>query len=72
MNLSGIGNVIGGLGSAYGAYSQGKMAKELLKLQKMDWREEKDRKKKSQARLDLGASRAFGQKYDSAALPMAG
>ena len=49
------GSILGGLGSAYGSYKQGKMADELVKLQKQDYLDEKNRKKKTQARLDLAA-----------------
>lgn len=54
------GSILGGLGSAYGSYKQGKMADELVKLQKQDYYDEKKRKKKTQARLDLAAHNLSG------------
>ena len=68
MNWSAIGSTLGGLGSLYGAYSQQKMGKELLALQKSFANDEKKRKKKSQARLDYAADTAF-HRDDNARLP---
>lgn len=66
-DLSALGNVLGGLAQGYGAFQQSKAMKELLKMQKLDWQEEKDRKKRTQGRIDL----AFADhKYDSPAVPL--
>ncbi len=71
MNAKDWGSILGGVGNAYGAYSQGKAAKEILDLQKLDVAEEKARKKKTQARLDLAAENlGVDHRYDSAALPL--
>ncbi len=71
MDFSALSSLIGGLAQGYGVWQQGKLAKELLKLQKQDYYDEKARRKKAQARLDLSADRAFSHKYDNAALPLA-
>jgi|GEM_PF-5649270 len=65
------GSILGGVGGAYGTYKQGKAADELVNLQKQDYTDEKDRKKKSQARLDLAAeSLGKDHRYDSPSLPL--
>ena len=71
MDFSAIGSLVGGLAQGYGALQQSRLAKALLKLQKQDYEDEKARRKKAQARLDLSADRAFSHKYDNAALPLA-
>jgi len=71
MNAKDWGSVLGGVGSAYGAYKQGKVAEDLVNLQKQDYKDEKERKKRTQARLDL-ASEKLGttHTYDSPTLPL--
>lgn len=65
------GSILGGVGSAYGAYKQGKVAEDLAGLQKDDYYEEKKRKKETQARLDLAAENlGTDHRYDSPALPL--
>jgi len=71
MDFSALSGLIGGLAQGYGVWQQGKLAKQLLKLQKQDYYDEKNRRKQSQARLNLAADRAFTHKYDNAALPLA-
>ena len=65
-DMGALGNVVSGLAQGYGAYQQSKMANKLFKLQKQDYEDEKKRKKRSQARLNLGAERAFGRRDDTA------
>lgn len=54
----------------WGLMQQSKLANKLYKLQLRDYNDEKERKKRSQGRLDMAADRAFTHKYDSAALPI--
>ena len=72
MSGSDWGALLGGIGNAYGAYRQGQAMKELLNLQKKDYYDEKARKKRTQARLDLAAQNldTGGSSYDSASLPL--
>jgi len=71
MSAKDWGSILGGVGGAYGAYKQGKAAEDLLKLQKTDLAEEKERKRKTQARLDLSAENlGVDHRYDSPALPL--
>jgi len=66
-----LGSILGGVGGAYGAYTQGKAAKEILKLQKDDYYEEKKRKKETQARLDIAAQQLGNTSaYPNASLPL--
>ena len=51
-NLSGLGQLVGGLGGAYAANEQSKAAKAMLDLQKQSFFDEKDRRKKTQLTLD--------------------
>lgn len=65
------GSILSGVGSAYGAYKQGKVAGDLVKLQKQDYQDEKDRKKRTQTRLDLAAENlGVDHRYDSPSLPL--
>ena len=59
--LAGAGKLLGGIGSIYGAYSQNKIGKEMLKLQKSYLNDEKKRRKKNQARLDYAAESTLGK-----------
>lgn len=65
------GSILGGVGGAYGAYKQGKVADELLKMQKADYYDEKKRKETTQARIDLAAKNwGVDHRYDSPTLPL--
>ena len=72
MSGSDLGALIGGIGNAYGAYRQSQAMKELLKLQKQDYYDQKARKKRTQARLNLAAQNldTGRSSYDSASLPL--
>ena len=63
------GSILGGAADAYGAFKQGKVAEDLVDLQKQDYYEEKKRKKRTQTSLDLAAKTLAGDtKYDSPSL----
>ena len=70
MNYAGIGSLLQGAGSIYGAYSQKKMSDKLFKLQLNDYNDEKKRKKKAQARLDYASDRYLTHKDNNARLPV--
>ncbi len=59
-NWGNIGSVLNGVGSAYGAYQQNKMSKKIFNMQRKIYDEEEARRKKNQARIDLGASANLG------------
>jgi len=70
--LKNLAPILGGIGGVYGAIKQGKAFDDLLKMQKADYEEEKERKKRTQARLDFGAQKHLSSdhRYDSPALPL--
>ena len=71
MDAKDWGSILGGAGNAYGAYKQGKVANDLFKLQKQDYNDEKDRKARTQARLDLSAKNlGTTHTYDSPSLSL--
>ena len=69
-NWAGLGSVLQGAGSLYGAYNQQQIGKKLYNLQKSFLDEERKRKKRSQARLDLAAQETLGHRSDKASLPI--
>lgn len=69
-NWAGLGSVLQGAGSIYGAYTQQKIGKKLFDLQNNFLNEEQKRKKRSQARLDLAAQETLGHRSDKASLPI--
>lgn len=69
-NWAGLGSVLQGAGSLYGAYNQQKMGKKLFNLQENFLKKEEKRKKRSQARLDLAAQETLGHRSDKASLPI--
>lgn len=69
-NWAGLGSVLQGAGSIYGAFNQQKMGKKLFDLQNNFLNEEQKRKKRSQARLDLAAQETLGHRSDKASLPI--
>ncbi len=65
------GSILTGAAGGYGAYKQGKVAEDLVGLQKQDYYDEKDRKKRTQARLDLAAENlGKDHTYDTPTLPL--
>lgn len=61
-NMRNAGSLIGGLGSAYGAYTQADMAKKMIDLQKADYNRQKKRQEEAEDALALGfANSGFGQ-----------
>ena len=71
MNAKDWGSILGGVGGAYGAYKQGKVADDMYKLQLGDYNDEKDRQKKTQSNID-SASRNLGvdHRYDTPRLAL--
>jgi hypothetical protein len=59
-NLSAVGTILGGVGSAYGAYRQGKEAKGLLDLQKKNYYYNKKRQEQAQLDLDSAVDDVYG------------
>lgn len=71
MDAKDWGSILGGAGGAYGAYKQGKVADELVDMQKEDRAEEKKRKRETQARIDLAAQNlGVDHRYDTPALAL--
>jgi len=72
--LKGIGTILGAGLQGYSAYQQSKMMRELLNMQKKDRLDEKNRKKRTQARLDLAFDKEFDNnsphKYNNANVPL--
>ena len=66
----GIGSVLQGAGSLYGAYAQNKNSKKLFNLQKSYLDDEKKRKKRDQTRLEESANTYLGHKDNNARLPI--
>ena len=60
-----IGKLFGGLGSFYAGLKGYKLSKQMLDLQRRSLEEERQRRKRSQARIDLAANRAFSPSYDT-------
>ncbi len=59
-NLKAVGTIVGGVGSAYSAYEQGKTAKEILNLQKADYNRSIAKEDRTQSNID----NAFASVYE--------
>lgn len=71
MDAKDWGSILGGVGGAYGAYKQGKVADKLVGMQERDYQDEKKRKKETQARIDLAAQNlGVDHRYDTPALAL--
>lgn len=53
-NMRNTGALVGGLGSAYGAYTQADAAKKMINLQKADYNRQKKRQEEADAAFALG------------------
>jgi len=69
-NYAGLGSVLQGAGAIYGAYNQKKTADRLYKMQLNEYKDEKKRKKRSQARLDYAADHYLSHQDNDARLPI--
>jgi len=52
-----FGSLLSGGAAAYGAYKQGQAADQIAKLQLRDYNEERDRRKRTQGRIDSSFAR---------------
>ncbi len=59
-NIGRIGSVIGGVGQAYGAVQQSKMANKMYDLQKSSLDREIGKENQAQANMDLAISDVYG------------
>lgn len=58
-NLKGLGTVVGGLGTAYGAYTQNNMANKMFNLQKDAYDRSVSKENQSQMNLDNAVSSVY-------------
>lgn len=60
--LKSIGTLVGGIGSGYGAWKQGKAADQVNKLNLQIYQDDKKRQEQNDANLNLGfANSAYGK-----------
>jgi len=69
-NWSALGSGLQGIGALYGAFNQNKIANRLYNLQKNAWVEEKNRKKRSQGRLDYASENYLTHRDNTPRLPI--
>ena len=65
-SLGGLGQFAGGMGQAYGAYNQGKMAKDLIGFEKQQYSDWQDNQKKNSSNLETGFNNSsYGKRLGS-------